>query len=87
MRDERFVVCCVIKTQNELEYNFFGRVSLLQVATVTGINTNWFEKFQSFELWRVFFPGIFPRESRIVSSYWEVRETESSRNRDSTVNI
>ena len=37
-----------------------GRVSLLEVATVTGISTNWFEKFQRFELWRVIFPGIFP---------------------------
>ena len=58
MGDGRFVVCCVIKIQNKLKYNFFGRVSLLQVATETGINTNWFENFQRFELWRVIFPGI-----------------------------
>ena len=54
------VACCVIKIQNKLKYNFSGRVSLLQVATVTGISTNWFEKFQRFELWRVIFPGFFP---------------------------
>ena len=54
------VACCVIKIQNKLKDNFSGRVSLLQVATVTGISTNWFEKFQRFELWRVIFPGFFP---------------------------
>ena len=62
MGDGRFVACCVIKKQNKLKYNFFGRVSLLQVATytVTGISTNWSENFQRFELWRVIFSGIFP---------------------------
>ena len=59
MGDGRFVACCVIKIQNKLKYNFYGRVSLLQVVTVTGISTNWFENFQRFELWRVIFPGIF----------------------------
>ena len=44
-----------------MQYNFFGRVSLLQIATVTGISTNWFENFQRFELWRVIFPGIFSK--------------------------
>ena len=53
------VACCVIKIKNKLKYNFSGGVSLLQVATVTGISTNWFEKFQRFELWRVIFPGFF----------------------------
>ena len=48
------VACCVIKIQNKLKCNFSGRVSLLQVATVTRISTNWFE------LWRVIFPGFFP---------------------------
>ena len=52
----RFVACCVIKIQNKLKYNFSGTVSLLQVATVTGISTNRFENFQRFELWRVIFP-------------------------------
>ena len=33
---------------------------MLQVATITGISTNWFENFQRFELWKVIFPGIFP---------------------------
>ena len=60
MGDGRFVACCVITIQNKLTYNFSGRVSLLQVATVTGISTKWFENFQRFELWRVIFPGIFP---------------------------
>ena len=60
MGDGRFVTCCVIKIQNKLKYNFSGRVSLLQVATVTGISTNWFEKFQRFELWWVILSGIFP---------------------------
>ena len=54
------VACCVIKIQNKLKYNFSGRVSLLQVAIVTGISTNWFEKFQRFELWRLIFLGFFP---------------------------
>ena len=54
------VACCVIKIQNKLKYNFSGRVSLLQIATVTGISTNWFEKFQRLELWRVISPGFFP---------------------------
>ena len=46
--DKRSQVCrlqCVIKIQNELKYNFSGRVSLFQVASVTGISTNWFENF------------------------------------------
>ena len=60
MGDGRFVACCVIKIQNKLKYNFSGRVSLLQVATVTRISTNWFENFQRFELWRTIFPGNFP---------------------------
>ena len=60
MGDGRFVACCVIKIQNKLKYNCSGRVSLLQVATVTGISTNLFEKFQRFELRGVIFPGIFP---------------------------
>ena len=60
MGDGRFVACCVIEIQNKLKYIFFGRVSLLQVATVTGITTNWFENFQRFEISRVIFPGIFP---------------------------
>ena len=55
-----FVACCVTKIQNELKYNSSGRLSLLQVATVTGISTYWFENFQRFELWRVIFPEIFP---------------------------
>ena len=59
MGDGRFIACCVIKIQNKLKYNFYRRVSLLQVATVTGISTNWFENFQRFELWRGIFPGIF----------------------------
>ena len=46
--------------QNKLKYNFSGRFCFLQVATVTGISTNWFENFQRFELWRGIFPGIFP---------------------------
>ena len=58
--DGRLVACCVIKIQNELKYNFSGRLSLLQVATVTGISTNWFENFQRFELWRVIFAEFFP---------------------------
>ena len=60
MGDGRFVAFCVVKIQNKLKYNFSGRLSLLQAATVTGISTNWFENFQRFELWRVIFPGIFP---------------------------
>ena len=60
MGDGRFVACCVIKIQNNLKYNFNGRVSLLQVATVTGISTNWLENFQRLEVWRIIFPGIFP---------------------------
>ena len=59
MGDGRFVACCVIKIQNELKYNFSGRLSLVQVATVTGVSTNWFENFQRFELWGVIFKGIF----------------------------
>ena len=50
MGDGRFVACCVVKIQNKLKYNYSGRVSLLQVATVAGISTNWFENFQRFEL-------------------------------------
>ena len=57
--DGRFVACCVIKIQNKLKYNFCGRVSLLKVATVTGISTNWFENFQRFELWSVIFREFF----------------------------
>ena len=60
MGDGRFVACRVIKIQNKLKYKISGRVSLLQVATVTEISTYWFENFQRFELWRVIFPGIFP---------------------------
>ena len=62
MGDGIFVTCCVIKIQNKLKYNFSGRVSLLQVANKsnTGINTNWLENFQRFELWKGIFPGIFP---------------------------
>ena len=60
MGDGRFVTCCVIKIQNKLKYNFSRRVSVLQVATITRISTNWFENFHRFELWKVIFPGIFP---------------------------
>ena len=65
------------KNTNKLKYNFSGRVSLLQVATVTGISTNWFE------LRRVIFPGIFPTGVywRIGSSLREFRIIEGSRNR------
>ena len=56
MGEGKFVTCSVIKIQNKLKYNFSGRVSLLQVTTVSGISTNLFEKFQRFELWRVIFP-------------------------------
>ena len=64
MGDGRCVACCVIKIQNKLKYNFSGRVSLLEVATVTGISTHWFEKFQRFELLRVNFSGNFSHGSR-----------------------
>ena len=60
MGDCRCVACCVIEIQNNLKYSFSGRASLLQVAALTGISTNWFENFQRFELWRVICPGIFP---------------------------
>ena len=81
MGDGRFVACCVIKIQNKLKYNFSGRVSLLQVDTVTGIKTNCFENFQRFELWRVIFPENFPRESRIASNLRQFRIIKGSRNR------
>ena len=54
MGDGRFVAGCVIKIQNKLKYNFSGRVSLLKVATVTGISYG-----------GEFFQGFFARESRI----------------------
>ena len=76
MGDGRFVAYCVTKIQNKLKYNFSGRVSLPQVATVTGISTNWFENFQRFELWRVIFPGIFPTG---VENWFEL--SGGSRNR------
>ena len=76
MGDGRFVACCVIKIQNKLKYNFSGRVSLLQVATVTGINTNWFKNFQRFELWRVIFPNIFPTG---VENWFEFTGVSSNR--------
>ena len=76
MGDGRFVACCVIKIQNKVKYNFSGRVSLLQVATVTGISTNWFENFQRFEVWRVIFPGIFPLE---VENWFEFAGVSSNR--------
>ena len=60
MGDGRFVAYCVIKIQNKLKYNFSGRVSLLQLATVTGISAYWFENFQRLKLWRVIFPKICP---------------------------
>ena len=81
MGDGRFVACRVIKLQNELKYNFSGRVSLLQVATVTGISSNWFENFQRFELWRVIFPGIFPtgvENSFEFAGVWNNRGFEKS---------
>ena len=68
MGDGRFVPYCVIKMQTKLKYNLSRRVSLLQVATVTGISTNWSENFQRFELWRVIFPGIFPT---VVENWFE----------------
>ena len=43
----------------------------LQVPTVTGISTNWFENFQRFELWRVILWEFFPREATTGSSYRE----------------
>ena len=70
MGDGRFVACYVIKIQNELKYNFFGRVFLLQVATVTGISPNWFE------LWRVIFPGIFPKR---VENWFEFAGVSNNR--------
>ena len=47
--DGRWQICCL---QNKLKFNFSGRVSLLQVTTVSGISTNWFENFQRFELYK-----------------------------------
>ena len=76
MGDGRFVASCVRKIQNKLKYNFSGSVSLLQVATVTGISTNWLENFQSFELWRVIFPGIFPTG---VESWFEFAGVSNNR--------
>ena len=62
-RSNRWKICCLLcnkNKKNKLKYNFSERASLLEVATVTGISTNWFENFQRFELWRVIFPGMFP---------------------------
>ena len=58
------VACCVIKIQNKLKYDFSGRVSLLEVATVTGISTNLLENIQRFEIWRVIFSGNFSHGRR-----------------------
>ena len=74
MGDGRFVASCVIKIQNKLKYNFSS--------------TNWLENFQSFELWRVIFPGIFPTgdenwfESAGVSNI-----IEGSRNRGQNYSV
>ena len=76
MRDGRFVACCVIKIQNELKYNFSGRVSLLQVGIVTGISTNRFENFQRFELRMVNFPRIFPTR---VENWFEFAGVSNNR--------
>ena len=78
----RWPICCLLcnKIQNKLKYNFSGSVSLLQVATVTGISTHCFENFQRFELRRVLFPGIFPT---VVEKWFEfagVSIIEGSRN-------
>ena len=78
MGDGRFIAFCIIKIQNT---TFSGGVSLLHVATVTGISTNWVENFQRFELWRVIFPGIFPTGVNIGSSLREFRIIKGSRNR------
>ena len=79
MGDGRFVACCVIKIQNKLKYNFSGRVSLLQVATIAGISTNWFENFQRFEWWRVNFSGPFPTE---VENWFEFAGVSNNRGFD-----
>ena len=68
--------------QNKLKYNFSGRFCFLQDATVTGINTNWFENFQRGSSYgEQFFREFFPLESRIGSSLREFRIIEGSRNR------
>ena len=76
MVDGRFAACCIIKIQNKLKYNSSGRVSLLRVATITGISTNWFENFQRFELWRVIFAGIFSTE---VENWFEFAGISNNR--------
>ena len=43
--DGRWPICRLLCNKNKLKHNFSGRVSLLQVATVTGISTNWFKNF------------------------------------------
>ena len=50
--DGRPQICRLLcnKSITKLKYNFSGRVSLLQVATVTGISTNWVVNVQRFEL-------------------------------------
>ena len=77
MGNGRFFACCVIKMPSKLKYNFSGRVSLVQVAAVIGISTNWFESFQRFELWRV----IFPTGVENWFEFGEFRIIECSRNR------
>ena len=81
MGDGRFVACCAIKIQNKLKYNFSGRVSLLQVATVTRISTNWLKV----QIMEGNFSGNFSHgsleASRIGSSLQEFLIIEGSRNR------
>ena len=75
MGDGRFVPCYVIKIQNNLKYNFFGRVSLLQAATVSGIRTNWFEVMEGNFLPGIL-PGIFPTG---VENWFEFAEISNNR--------
>ena len=79
MGDGRLVACCIIKIQNKLKYNFPGRVSLLQVATVLESALQIGLKGSSYG--GLFFRDFIPRESRIGLSLREFRIIEGSRNR------
>ena len=50
-------------------------------------NANWFEKSGVQEIRGEITSEANPKETRFGSRYWEVQETEGSRNRDSTVLI
>ena len=59
----------VLIIQNMLKYNFYGRLSLLQIVTVAGISTTLFEKFSKIRVMEGNFSQVSQELVRVCRSF------------------